>query len=134
MLVWSDVPVLHLRRSGAADCVCPQSAVSALEGLVSFDDELRCTGADRLLSECAEGQRPSFLVRPLLDDPHGNPYLENAPAREDLAASAVPLTLEVDAPLTRLEEIAQRPLGCLNVADCGGGRDDVVPAAFGSST
>ncbi len=81
MLVWSDVPVQHLGRSGAADCVRYQSAVGALERFVSFDDELRHTGADCLLSECAEGKWPSFLVRALLDDPHGHAYLESAHAQ-----------------------------------------------------
>lgn len=55
MLVWSDVPVLHLRGSSSADCVRDQPAVGPLEGLVSFDDQLPHTGAGSLLSKCAEG-------------------------------------------------------------------------------
>lgn len=62
VLVRSDVPVLHLRKSSSADCVRDQSAVSALEGLVSFDDQLRHASADCLLSECAEGKGPEEVA------------------------------------------------------------------------
>lgn len=41
MLVRCDMPILHLRRSSTADCVRDQSALDALEGLVSFDYQLR---------------------------------------------------------------------------------------------
>ncbi len=54
MLVRSDMPVLHLRRSSAADCVRDQTAVGALEGLIAFDDQLRHTGADGRFSEGVE--------------------------------------------------------------------------------
>lgn len=55
MLVRRDVPVLHLRRSSSADCIRDQSAIGALEGLVSLDYQLRHASADGLLSQCAEG-------------------------------------------------------------------------------
>ncbi len=62
MLVRRNMPILHLWRSSTADCVRDQSAVGALEGLVSFDDQLRHTSADSLLRECAEGQWSRFPV------------------------------------------------------------------------
>lgn len=75
MLMWRDMPVLHLRRSNAADRVRDQSAIGALKRLVSFDDQLRHTLADGPLSKCAKRQRPSLLVRSLFHDPNGHAHI-----------------------------------------------------------
>lgn len=62
MLVRRDMKILHLRRPDAADRLCDQSPIGALEGCVSFNDQLRHAAEDRILSERSERQGTRFLV------------------------------------------------------------------------